>query len=187
MARVKTIAELFSSLRRFARDTGAVSAIEFAIVLPFMLSLYVSGVELGDGLAIQFKVTETARTVTDLASQYASINTATMNSILAASSTIVAPYPSSNLVMTVSEVTTNAQGQGTITWSCSLNGTARTAGVAVTLPVGLQIANASLLWGEVMYPYTPAIGYYITGTINIYQTMYFYPRLSSSVTGPGTC
>ena len=46
------------ALRRFARDRGAVSAMEFAIILPVMLLLYIGGVELGDGLQIQFKVTE---------------------------------------------------------------------------------------------------------------------------------
>lgn len=34
-------------LRRFARDRSGVSALEFAIVLPFMLLLYIGSVELG--------------------------------------------------------------------------------------------------------------------------------------------
>jgi Flp pilus assembly protein TadG len=181
------IARLGSTLRALARDRGAVSAVEFAIVLPFMVTLYVGGAELGDGLAIQFKVTETARTVTDLASQFASLDTAEMNAILAASSAIVAPYANNNMAVTVSQVTTNAKGQGTISWSCSLNGTAHASGAAVTLPTGLQTANTSLIWGEVTYPYTPSIGNVITGTITIYQTMYFLPRLSASVTGPTSC
>src|SRR5262245_13872405 len=91
-----------SLLRRFARDRHGVSAIEFAIVLPFMLFLYIGGVEIGQGYQIQFKVTETARTVTDLASQYISLNSSTMSSILNASSTVVSPYSSSNMTVTVS-------------------------------------------------------------------------------------
>ena len=34
-------------LRRFAHDRDGGSAVEFAIVLPFMLTLYIGGVELG--------------------------------------------------------------------------------------------------------------------------------------------
>ena len=49
-----------------------------------MLLLYIGGVELGDGLQIQFKVTETARTVTDLASQYITIQSSDMSNILTA-------------------------------------------------------------------------------------------------------
>lgn len=104
-----------------------------------------------------------------------------MSGILNASSQIIAPYPAANMVVTVSEVTTNSQGQGTITWSASLNGTARTVGASVTLPTALQTSNISLIWGEVTYPYTPQMGYVLTGTVNLYQSTYFYPRLSSSV------
>src|ERR1700678_885303 len=168
-------------LHRFASHRGGGSAIEFAIILPFMLLAYIGSVELADGLAIQFKVTETARTVTDVAAQRATIDTTDMSNILGASTQVVAPYPAANMIMTVSEVATNAAGQGTITWSCSLNGTAHTVGTSVTLPTSLQTANISLIWGEVTYPYTPHLGYVVTGTINIYETAYFYPRLVTSV------
>lgn len=174
-------------LRRFARDRGAVSAIEFAIVLPFMLLLYIGGVELGDGLAVQFRATLAARTVANLATEYTSIDNPTMSSILGAASTVMAPYSASNMVVTVSEVTTDANSNATITWSCALNGSAHAVGASVTLPSGLTQPSISLIWGEVTYPYQPQMGYVVTGTINIYQSAYFNPRLSSSVTGPASC
>ncbi len=176
-----------SWLGRFARDRGATSAVEFAIVLPFMLLLYIGGAELGDGLQIQFKVTEAARTITDLVSQYITIESSDMDGILAAASSIVAPYASSNMAMTVSEVTTDAQGHGTVTWSCSLNGTPHPIGTSVTLPANLQAANISLIWGEASYPYTPPMGYVVSGTIGIYQSNYFYPRMVTSITLPEGC
>ena len=176
-----------SYLRHFVHQRDGVSAVEFAIVLPFMLLMYMGSVELGDGLAIKSKVTKTARTVTDLASQYVSIQASDMSTILGASSEVIAPYPSANMVVTVSEVTTNAQGQGTIAWSCSLNGTARTIGASATLPTNLQTANISLIWGEVTYPYTPQLGFVVTGTINLYENTYFYPRLVNSVALPQGC
>jgi Flp pilus assembly protein TadG len=171
-----------SYLLRLARDRDGVSAVEFAVVLPFMLTLYLGGIELGDGLAIQFRSTLAARTVADLASQYVSIDNAAMSSILGAASTVVTPYSAANMVVTVSEVTTNSHGQATVVWSDSLNGTARTVGSSVTLPTKLQQANITLIFGEVTYPYTPSMGYVITGTISIYESMYFFPRMSTTVT-----
>ena len=182
MVLLRTILDQGRFLRRFVRNRDGVSAVEFAMILPFMLTLYLGGIELGDGLAIQFRATLAARTVTDLASQYISINNATMNSILGAASTVVAPYSGANIVVTLSEVTTNSSGQGKVVWSDSLNGTARTVGSNVTLPSNLQTANITLLFGEVTYPYTPTLGYVVTGTINLYEQMYFYPRLSATVT-----
>ncbi len=188
MPSCRTITGPYSGwLRRFARDRDAVAAMEFAIVLPIMLLLYIGGVELGDGLQIQFKVTETARTITDVASQYITIQSSDMSNILAATSSVVAPYPSSNMTITISEVTTNSQGQGAIAWSCSLNGTPYTVGATVTLPTNLQTPNISLIWGEVTFPYKPPMGYVVTGTINLYQSNYFYPRLVNSITLPQGC
>jgi Flp pilus assembly protein TadG len=174
-----------SILRRFARDRGGVSAVEFAIVLPFMVTLYLGTVELGDGLAVKFKTTLAARTITNLASENISIDTANMSTILDAAQRVVTPYPATNMIVTLSEITTNASGQGKVTWSCSINGTARTWGASYTLPTNLQTANITILMGEVTYPYTPALGYVITGTINMYQNIFFYPRLTSAIPGPG--
>ena len=174
-----------SILRRFARDSQGVSAVEFAMVLPFMVALYLGTVELGNGLAAKFKATLAVRTVTDLASQYVSIDTSTMSLILNASSTVMTPFPTTNLTITLSEITTDASGQGYVTWSCSLGGTARPWTNKYNLPTNLQTANITVLLGEIAYPYTPNLGYVITGTINISQSQYFYPRLSSTIAGPG--
>jgi Flp pilus assembly protein TadG len=176
------ISELRYRLRCFARDRDGIAAIEFALVVPFMATLYLGSVELGNGLAIQFKATLAARTVTDLGSQYASISNSDMSSILGAAAAVVTPYSSAAMVVTLSEITTNGNGQGTVTWSDSRNGTPRAVGSTVTLPSNLQQANITVLYGEVTYPYTPTMGYVLTGTINIYESLYFFPRLSSSIT-----
>ena len=171
-----------SHLRRFAAGRDGVAAVEFAIILPFMLVLYLGSVEAGNGLAVQFKAALASRTVADLASQYTSINNSTMTGILNAASTVVAPYSATGMVVTITEITTDSSGQGTVTWSDSLNGTAHTVGQSVALPTALQIANTSLIWSEVTYPYQPSLGMVMTGTINISQSSYFYPRLATSIT-----
>jgi Flp pilus assembly protein TadG len=176
-----TLARLRCCLGRFARDRDGLSAVEFAIVLPFMLALYLGSVELGNGLALQFRTTLAARTVADLASQYVAIDGPTMQGILSAASKVIAPYSGANMVVTVSEVTTDSKGQGTITWSDALNGTPHAVGQPVTLPANLQTPNISIVWGEVTYPYTPQLGYVVTGTITLYKSTYFYPRLSSTI------
>ena len=178
---------LRSCLRRFAREPDGVSAVEFAIVLPFMVALYIGSVELGDGMAINFKTTLAARTVADLVSQYTNVDGPTMGDILGAASAVLTPYSATGISVTVSEVTTtNTTGAASITWSCSLGGTPYTKGKSMTLPTNFNTLakNISLIFGEVTYPYTPAMGYAVTGTINLYQSIYFYPRMSTTVTPP---
>jgi Flp pilus assembly protein TadG len=120
--------------------------------------------------------------VTDLATQYITIDNLDMSTILGASTSIVAPYAATNITVTVSEITTDNSGNGTVTWSDSLNGTARTVGSAITLPASLKTPNISLIFGEVTYKYTPALGYVMTGTITMSDSFYMLPRLSNSVT-----
>jgi len=53
----------------------------------------------------------------------------------------------------------------------------------VTLPAALNVASTSLIWGEAAYTYRPAIGYVVTGTLNLSDQIYMRPRLSDSVSG----
>jgi Flp pilus assembly protein TadG len=164
------------------RDARAVAGVEFAVLLPFMLTLYLGSLELNNALTVQFKTGLASRAVTDLASQYASINNATMSGILAAASPVFAPYSASGVTVVVSQISVDASGKGTIAWSDAVNGTAYPIGQAVTLPSTLQVTNASLIWGQVTFPYRSTFGYALTGTINISTSNYFYPRLSTVVT-----
>jgi len=54
-------------VRRLARDERGVSAVEFAMLLPLMLTLYLGAVEISQGIAADRKVTLVSRTVADLA------------------------------------------------------------------------------------------------------------------------
>ena len=167
---------------RFARDKRGVSAVEFAMLLPLMITLYLGTVEVSQGIGIDRKVTLTTRTVADLASQVSSINNADMTNMLNASAAVIAPYDTSKLKVTVSAVTIDSSGVAKVAWSDTLNGTKRTVGATVTLPTALNVASTTLIWSEVSYSYTPAIGYVITGTLNLSDQLYMRPRLSDTVT-----
>jgi Flp pilus assembly protein TadG len=168
-------------------DIRAVAATEFAIVLPFMLLLWLGGFELGNGLAISVKVSETAHEVADLVSRNQCVTASTLNTMLNASSVTIAPYAAANASITVSEVSTDANGNATVTWSKALNGTPRAVNQPMTLPAALGTPsppNVSLILGEVTYQYTPNLGFTISGTVPISDSYYLFPRVSSSVQNP---
>ncbi len=77
----------------FASNAEAVAAVEFAIILPFLLALYLGSIEAGDGMAVQFKTALATRAVTELTSQYTSIDDSTMSSILGAAAAVVGALP----------------------------------------------------------------------------------------------
>jgi Flp pilus assembly protein TadG len=204
MSNAGAILAIRGFLRRLGGDHNGVAAVEFALILPFMLTLYLGGAELGDGLAVQFRVTLAARTVADLTSQCGdttssgqycdtadglAIDSTTMSQILGAASTVMAPYSPSNIVVTVSELTfTGGSTTATVVWSASTSGNGRSIASSYPLPTAMQSLPANpnnapyyVILGEVTYPYTPSLGYVITGTINMYQNALFFPRNSSCV------
>jgi Flp pilus assembly protein TadG len=187
---LKAVAGTLHQWRRLARDGKAAAVVEFAGLLPFMLLLYVGGVEVALGVSADRKVTLTSRTVADLASRQTNIDDPTMTNILGASSAVIAPFDATKVSVIVSNVYINNQGVAHVCWSNALNTTARTVGSTVTLPAALVNKNTALMWGEASYAYAPTLGYYMTGTMTLYDNIYMAPRMSSTVTrnsASGSC
>lgn len=171
-------------LRRIAplfADRAGVSSVEFALLLPIMMTLYLGSVEASQGIAQNRKVTLVAHALGDLASQYTDITDADMANILAAGPAIMTPYSSSGLQEVVSELAINAQGQASVVWSDTLNGTARSVGQVVNIPSSLATPNSYLLLAEVTDAYNPTYAYVMTGTLTLQDHIYVLPRQSSSV------
>jgi Flp pilus assembly protein TadG len=181
--------DLLSRLRDLARAQGGMAAVEFAVLLPFLLTAYIGGVEVGEGVAIDRKVAITTRAVADLASRSPKITDTDMANILGASSAIIAPYPPGPLAVTVSGIIVDPKGKASIDWSNTLNGTAHAVGAPVTLPGTLNTPNSYYVWGEVTYAYTPTLGYVMTGTWNLTNQIFMSPRESATIcrTPPGAC
>ena len=179
MRLARLTARLRRPLRRFVRDKRGVSAVEFAMLLPLMITLYLGGVEVSSAIAVDRKVTQVARTLGDLVAQSTSLNAADMTNILNAASSVVQPYSSSLIKVTVSRVDVDANSVAKVIWSKTQNGTLKSG--TVTLPAALNAKNTSLIWAESQYTYTPAIGYVITGPITLKDQIYMRPRLSDTV------
>src|SRR5437868_9392713 len=99
---------LSQQLARLRGDKRGVSAVEFAMLLPLMITLYLGSVEISQGVGIDRKVTLASRTVADLASQVSNIVNTDMTNILNATSSVIAPYDASKLKVTISAVTVDA-------------------------------------------------------------------------------
>lgn len=168
-------------LRRFNGDKRGVSAVEFAMLLPLMVTLYIGGVEVSSAIAVDRKVTLVSRTLGDLVAQSTSLNSTEMTNILNAASSVVQPYSSTLIKATVSRVDVDGNGAAKVIWSKTKNGTARATNSTVTLPGALNTNNTSLIWAEAEYVYTPAMGYVITGNLTLKDQIYMRPRLSDTV------
>ena len=169
-------------------DRRGVSSVEFALLLPLMLTRYVGGTELSQGTAISRKVTLTARTVTNLVSRVKTTSTSDLQNTLNAAVAVIAPYTTGQMSVTVSQIKINQNGNPTIDWSCSYQGTAHRTGDTVTLPASMALPSTYLIWGESQYNFTPGIGYMLTGTMHLKDEVYMVPRQSKNVAfSPANC
>lgn len=170
-------------LRRFAADQRGVSAVEFAILLPLMLTMYLGGVEISQAVSADRKTTLVAHTIGDLTAQASNVTTADMTNVLNAGAAVAYPFSAANLKSTVTAVCIDSTGtRATVLWSRTLNGSARSGTVTSLIPTALMVASTSLIWGEASYAYRPTIGWTITGTLNLSDKFFLRPRLSNSVT-----
>lgn len=185
-----------STQNRFCGDEKGTSAIEFALIFPVLLSIFVGVSEVGQAVSISRKVTITTRTITDLVTQQTSLSQSALSTLLQASAQTIAPYSSSNISITVSEIYTNSSGKSTVCWSSSSpnSNNALTPGSSFALPSNLVPTGTSpgtytptyLVYGLASYAYTPAWGYNIIGTMALSDHLYLAPRNSTSITYTGT-
>jgi Flp pilus assembly protein TadG len=172
---------LCGRLRRFAADQRGLSAIEFALILPVMVSVLFGAVELGDALTIDRKVINATSTLADLVAQSDSITDSEMADIFNVVGAIMTPYSTAGMRMKVSGVNIDANSKATVSWSYAQNDTALANGSSVTLPAALVQASTFLVMTEVHYPYAPSVGYVMTGTYDLNDKFYLRPRVSAKV------
>lgn len=161
-----------------ASNNDGTALIEFAITLPVLLSLYLGCVQICDVVSVYRKTTTTSRAIVDLTSQQTTVSNGTLDSILSASSQIMAPYSTSQLRMVVTHVTVSSTGVATVDWSrpSGTGAVADSVGQTYSLPSGVAVNGTSLVVARVNYDYFADIGGVLRTEIPLADTIYMYPR-----------
>jgi len=190
-------ARLFAA--RFLMDRSGIAATEFAVIVPIMLVLFFGTVEFSSGVAVDRKVTLTARTLSDLTSQFlaspATMADSDLINIFTASTSILYPYTPVPTKAQLSEIYVDSNKIATIKWSkagvvssasspATLATSTRAAGNIVTtlVPVALLVPQTYLIFSEVSYLYTPTIGYVMAKSgVNLSDVEFTRPRQGTCV------
>lgn len=170
-------------VRRLCGDRRGISAVEFAFVLPLLVLIYVAGYQLSDAISAYRKVTIATRAIADLTTQYTSVADTDLDTVLSASQQIMTPYSADNAVSVVSEISVDASGNATVTWSRArpTTATAQTVGAPYTLPSDIDQPNTSLIVASMTYDYVPRVAATIIGRIPMHEQIIMSPRRSPSI------
>lgn len=173
-------------LSRFGRAERGIAAVEFALILPTMLLLYIGMAQVTFALNVDRKVTVLSRTVADLVGRTASLTPAQMEDVVDAALTVLAPFDSSDvsIVLSSAMVVMNSDDEleAEVCWSFEDNGTARTVGETMSVPPGYDAEGTSFILAEVSMPFTPVLTIEkIFTTINLSDTSAWPVRNASQV------
>ena len=95
------------------------------------------------------------------------------------------PYSSTPISIVLTSVVADEDNNTNVSWSCAHNGAAYADDSAYTLPAGLTQPFSSVIVAEVTYSYTPPIGEFISGSLEMSETFYLRPRRSLTVEWEG--
>ncbi len=177
------MSQILTLLRRFAHDRRGVSAIEFAMIAPLLITFYFGMAETTQAMMVKRKAAHVASAVGDLIAQDQSVTNAEMTDTWTIGAALLAPYPTSGkLKMRVTSVTANSSGVAKVDWSENSGWTdVADASTWSGIPAGLIAAGESLIIAQTYYSYDSPIKKYVPNTLNFTETYYLRPRKIKTV------
>ncbi|WP_418136260.1 TadE/TadG family type IV pilus assembly protein [Agrobacterium sp. El2ro-1b] len=173
---------LIALVSRFARDSRGVGAVEFAIVFPILLALYLTSFELTIGYNTYKRASSAAATINDLISKTGSVDKTYLTGMQDVAAAVFAPYSTKGLKLKISGIKIDAQKQAKITWSWDeKNQRPYAVGSVVTVPTRLLVQDSFLIHVELSVPhellmFMPDVASSGTKSITIGRDYFFKQR-----------
>ncbi len=188
-SRVRSIA----LLRNLSKRTEGVAALEFALIAPIMIALFIGVVEMSQAVTANRRVTQVGSATGDLVARVKdNIKDTDVLDIMKVGSYLLNPFAVNTLAVDV-RVVGSSSTDATATkveWICTYNGSSPSAiscscpKTPYAIPAGLVGQGDFVVISTVTYGYKPPIfdkfmkNYYTTsaGTYSMKETVYLKPR-----------
>ena len=177
-------------VKHFGRAQEAVAAVEFALIMPMLITLYLGSLELSQLITVDQRITTIAGTVGDLVSRAnGSVSAASLTDYFQAATAIISPLPTTGLTQVVTEYYIDPTTlKATVKWSQAYNG--GTAKLAATVYNANTVVPASMtnvskggyvISSEAAYPYTPLLGLFFKTAFPLYHQNFYAPRFAAII------
>jgi Flp pilus assembly protein TadG len=178
-------------LRALWIDRRGVGAVEFALIAPLLLCLYITAFELTIGLSVAKRTTKTANTIADLVTQQNTVTPTVLGTMKDVANSLFAPYTPQNLTIKITGVTIDASSAPTVAWSWDQsNGKPYAVGSAVAVPTDMRSPSSFLVRAEVSVNHQllmvmPGMLPSSLQTITLRREYYYRQRVGSGITCNG--
>ncbi len=174
---------------RFIKDNRGVAAIELAIVLPMMMTLFLGVVEISNFVLINERTEKMAHTVADVVAQGEAITVAELDNILSATSEIMKPFPFNERGhVIITAVHREPNDTPKVAWQYEGGGTLQNThsnfggpGFASPLPEGFILnEKETVIIAEIYYAHENLVTNMFNGSNpNLYKYAFYKPRLGA--------
>jgi Flp pilus assembly protein TadG len=189
------------ALRRFHRDSKGLAALEFALILPVLITMLFGMGELSLAVFCRTTITQVASTVADLVAQESTPSSTDISNVYYAANTLLYPYypdlssskPTIRIVSVIYDTTTNSLTTGKVAWTCTQAGSgtltpaSRAVNSTVTFSQPLLASGGSVVMAEIAYSYASPTTKLITSAINMKDSFYTKPRRVGQIPAPSSC
>ena len=185
--------------KRFRDDMRGIAAIEFALVVPLMLVMYLGTIEISAAVSINRKVSRIASTVADLVTQQTEVAKTDLKGIMEIGEALLFPYDSDKPVITIVaiDVESGYPKGGKVVWARrDYRGTFDNGGYVknadIDVPKDLRINGSFLIRVDTSLDYIPIVHWLIGDTVSTVNTngvgiiamkerYYLRPRLGADI------
>jgi Flp pilus assembly protein TadG len=179
---------VFARLRELLRDRQGVGGVEFALVAPMLLVLYLMSFELTMGFSVAKKTSMASGTVADIIAREEKVTKAFLTTMPDVAKAIFVPYPTNNLLIKVTAIKIDSTNAAKVAWSWSSTGVVPYAvGTTAPVPADLLVADTFLIRSELsvsheLVTYLP--GFVLGGSksLTLYREFYYRQRLGTEIT-----
>ncbi|MCA1405837.1 pilus assembly protein [Ensifer sp. IC3342] len=175
------------SLSSLIRDRRGVGGVEFAIIAPLLLMLYIGAFEISLGFTVARKVSRASSAVADIVSRQTDVNKALLDNMKHVALSIMAPYDSSGYTLKITGIQVTGTTSGKVVWSRDQNGARPYAVDSIaTVPADLDSVNAFVVRTELVVPhdlllFAPGLESSTLKTIDLSKTSYYRQRFGDTI------
>ena len=175
--------------RRLARDAGGLALVEFALIVPVMITILLGTVEVSDVMTLSIRTINISGSVANVVARCSNVSTGDLNDIMRISDALLGRYARGPLYIEIVSVKADAAGAVTVDWSYDHNHRQPLApGAVYTGPdASLVPANGTRVIATVTYRYRSPVAQYIHGAVSLQHTYIDTWRGTAAPLGATSC
>lgn len=182
------LTRLLEAGRRFRNDRKGVGAVEFALIAPVMIVLYIGSLEISVAMSVNKKVARASSTISDLVTQEGDVDKAFLKDMIDVAESVITPFRIDNLRVNITGIEIDSSGLARVAWSWNENnGRPYAAGSLVSIPAQLVDGNTFLVRTELAMDYPlllvlPGLEDVDVKKLNLSKTTHMRPRIEDEIT-----